>query len=120
MGAIPQNLRSVVCGDWNARIGERSPTIGETTIPRKSLDKQTGTRTEWVISTCEQHGWYILNGMQPGPPAKYTFSKNSKESCIDLVMATDATQDLDYDPNTLNGLSDHVMTMTKIKLPHIK
>jgi hypothetical protein len=35
-------------------------------------------------------------------------------------MATDATQDLEYDPNTLRGLSDHVMTMTKIKLPHIK
>jgi hypothetical protein len=36
--SIPQNSQSVMCGDWNARIGELYPKIGETKIPRKSLD----------------------------------------------------------------------------------
>jgi exonuclease III len=52
-GSIPQNSQSVMCGDWNARIGELYPTIGETGIPRKSLDQRIGSRAPWVIALCE-------------------------------------------------------------------
>jgi hypothetical protein len=62
-GSIPQNVRSVVCGDWNARIGEMHPTVGDNDIPRKSMDKEIGIRARWVIEICEQMGWYILNGL---------------------------------------------------------
>jgi exonuclease III len=52
-GSIPQNSQSVMCGDWNARIGELYPKIGETCIPRRSLDQRTGSRAPWVIALCE-------------------------------------------------------------------
>ena len=53
IGAIPLHARSVMCGDWNARIGERYPTLGETCIPRRSLDQRIGARAPWVIALCE-------------------------------------------------------------------
>ena len=52
-GSIPQNSQSVMCGDWNARIGDLYPKIGEKGIPRKSLDKIVGSRAPWVIALCE-------------------------------------------------------------------
>jgi hypothetical protein len=36
IGSIPAGAKSTICGDWNARIGEMSPSIGDTMIPRKS------------------------------------------------------------------------------------
>jgi hypothetical protein len=53
MGSIPEGTRSCMCGDWNARLGELSPSIGETQIPRKSMDKKTNSRASWVIELCE-------------------------------------------------------------------
>ena len=52
-GSIPPNSQSVMCGDWNARIGELYPKIGEMCIPRKSLDQRVGSRAPWVIALCE-------------------------------------------------------------------
>jgi hypothetical protein len=36
---FPQTETSMVCGDWNTRVGELSPKIDDTTIPRRSRDK---------------------------------------------------------------------------------
>ena len=46
---IPHNSNSVVCGEFNARIGEMSPTIEEVQIPRKSEDKWSNARAPWVL-----------------------------------------------------------------------
>jgi hypothetical protein len=35
-------------------------------------------------------------------------------------MAADATQHIEYDPDTLRGLSDHVMVMTTMTLPQLQ
>jgi uncharacterized membrane protein len=35
-------------------------------------------------------------------------------------MSADATQRIEYDPDTLKGLSDHVMVMTKMTLPQLQ
>jgi hypothetical protein len=35
-------------------------------------------------------------------------------------MAADATQRIEYDPDTLKGLSDHVMVMTTLTLPQLQ
>lgn len=61
--SIPMHTKSVVCGDWNARIGQLYPKIDETNIARKSLDDGVGPRAPWVIDICEIQGWYILNGI---------------------------------------------------------
>ena len=37
-GSIPANARATVCGDWNTRIGQLYPKIGESDIHRRSLD----------------------------------------------------------------------------------
>jgi hypothetical protein len=103
-----------MCGDWNTRIGTLHPKIGESTVARKSLDLAVGTRAQWVIELCELKRWYILNGIQPGPPAMYTYEKGNKKSCIDLIFATDPVQRVEYDPDTLQGVSDHVMLWTKV------
>ena len=38
IGAIPSHARSVMCGDWNARVGSLHPKIGDSPIVRHSLD----------------------------------------------------------------------------------
>jgi hypothetical protein len=53
LGSIPEGAKSVICGDWNAIIGEMSPTIGDINIPRKSLDKKINSRAKWIIDLCE-------------------------------------------------------------------
>ena len=93
-------------------MGELSPKIGDNKIPRSSLDKHTNSRATWVIELCEVYSWYILNGLQPGPTAQYTFARGSDRSCIDLILAKNVNYDLQYDPDTLRGFSDHVLIST--------
>ena len=38
LGNIPPNSRSVICGDWNTRVGNMHPTIGDNSITRLSDD----------------------------------------------------------------------------------
>ena len=116
LGNIPPHQRSVICGDWNTRVGNLHPQIGDTEIHRKSEDATVGMRAQWVIETCEAKGWYILNGLQPGPPARHTYEKNAKKSCIDLILSTDPQKRVEYDTDTLQAISDHVLLMTSIQL----
>ena len=101
LGHIPPHTRTTACGDWNARVGIMHPKIGETDTSRVSEDNTVNARAKWVIDLCEEKSWYILNGLQPGPPARYTYEKGLKKSCIDLVLATDPTRRVEHDPSTL-------------------
>jgi hypothetical protein len=75
--AIPSHSQSLMCGDWNTRIGNLHPQIGATDIHRVSLDPIINTRAPWLIALCEIQGWHILNGIQPGPPAIHTFERGT-------------------------------------------
>lgn len=107
-----------MCGDWNTRVGNLHHTIGETEIPRKSLDTKVNKRASWVIETCEQQGWFILNGLEPGPPARCTFARGEGQSCIDLIFANEATQTIAHDPDTMRGLSDHILVTITMRIPY--
>jgi exonuclease III len=37
-GAIPVNARATVCGDWNTRIGQLHPKVGDSDLGRRSID----------------------------------------------------------------------------------
>jgi exonuclease III len=52
-GAIPAKSQSIMCGDWNTRIGQLYPKIGDVDIPRINLDPIISSRAPWVIQLCE-------------------------------------------------------------------
>lgn len=62
-GNIPPHARSVLCGDWNTRVGSLHPKISDTEIKRISDDDIVSPRAQWIINMCELNGWYILNGI---------------------------------------------------------
>jgi hypothetical protein len=37
---------------------------------------------------------------------------------VDLILSNASTSAVEYDPDTLSGLSDHILVMTKIHTPH--
>ena len=113
LGNIPPQSRTTACGDWNARVGVMHPKFGEYDRDRRSEDQIVNTRAKWVVELCEEKRWFILNGLQPGPPARYTYEKGLKKSCIDLVLATDPTRRVEHDPSTLQ-FSDHVLVKTNM------
>ena len=96
-------------------MGELSPIIEDTAIPRRSRDKMTNNRAPWLIEVCELHGWHILNGLKPGPIACNTFHRGNDSSCIDLILSNIATAKIECDPNTLKGLSDHTLLTTTLR-----
>ena len=51
-------------------------------------------------------------------PARHTFSRGNVRSCVDLILSNTSTSDVEYDPDTLNGLSDHILILTKIHTSH--
>jgi hypothetical protein len=108
-----------MCGDWNTRIGDLAPTIDDISTARLSDDKQTSPRTRWLLDLCEQQGWLILNGVQPGPPACTTFRRGEDRSCIDFIMTNKYSCKIHYDPTTLMGLSDHVFLRTTVDIPYL-
>jgi Endonuclease-reverse transcriptase len=96
-------------------VGELSPIIDDTAIPRRSRDKMTNNRAPWLIEVCEMHGLHILNGLNPGPIACNTFHRGNDSSCIDLILSNIATAKIECDPNTLKGLSDHTLVTTTLR-----
>jgi hypothetical protein len=120
LGHIPPHTKSTVCGDWNARVGNLHPKFGDAHLDRVSEDITVGDRAKWVIGICESKSWFVLNGIQPGPPARYTFERGDKKSCIDLIIASDSTKRVEYDSSTLKTISDHVLVKTHITMPNFK
>jgi exonuclease III len=53
LGCILSQESKVICGDWNTRVGELSPTIDDIQIPRKSIGKIVNDRAPWLIEMCK-------------------------------------------------------------------
>jgi hypothetical protein len=108
-----------MCGDWNTRIANLAPTVDDAPTTRRSEDSQTNQRAQWLLDICEQQGWRILNGLQPGPPACNTFKRGEDKSCIDYIMTNKNNCTISYDPTTLMGLSDHVFLKTTVAMSYL-
>ena len=53
LGSFQNSMTHVICGVWNARIGNLSPTINNVQVQRKSDDPTTNGRAPWLIERCE-------------------------------------------------------------------
>jgi hypothetical protein len=77
------------------------PKIGESETSRVSDDKTVNARAKWVIDLCRGKKLVHTKWTPAWPPARYTYEKGLKKSCIDLVLATDPTRRVEHDPSTL-------------------
>ena len=127
----------LVCGDLNARTGEKADSIniqgdqhlglpGETCFPlpelprRHNLDKITNTSGTQLLQLCRTLGLYIVNGRLQGDSLGcYTFSSALGSSTVDYAIT-------DLDPmslraltvNPLTPLSDHSKITVYLKREH--
>ena len=82
-------LTTLICGDFNARIGTRTPLLDFEHPPRTTDDMYTCSRANWLIKMCEQYNMYILNGINS--PAAYTCHRSAGESTVDYLLCNGAT-----------------------------
>jgi len=52
LGCFPTQSTHIMCGDWNARVGDMSPTIHGITLQRKSDDHVVNSRAPWLLKMC--------------------------------------------------------------------
>lgn len=52
----------LVCGDFNARCGDKAPEVRGIQMRRESSDAVVNNRANWLIQTCELAEVHILNG----------------------------------------------------------
>ena len=106
---------TLVMGDFNARIGTKSPKVLDSTIARRTADTKVGYRAPWFIQLCEQAELHILNGNEyQGEPCD-TCHTGMGSSTVDYVLSKDGTTVLHHDADTLQGKTDH--TTLFITLP---
>ena len=46
---LPSQHSTVICGDFNARTGNRAPRVGEQVDVRQSMDTQSCPRGAWLL-----------------------------------------------------------------------
>jgi hypothetical protein len=119
VATIPPQQRSIVCGDFNTRTGNLSPTIHDQPTTRLSIDHRSCPRAAWLISMCEMHNLYITNGLQPGPRAGYTCKHNKGHSTIDYILSTEATTKTYIDDAVLFNIADHSLLYTHIPIQYL-
>ena len=76
------------------------------------MDERVCHRAPWLVQQCELTEQHILNGKQPGDPARFTCHTGKGSSTIDYILSRDPTLSLYYDPDTLEGYTDHTLLYT--------
>jgi endonuclease/exonuclease/phosphatase family metal-dependent hydrolase len=84
MDCTQPQLTTLVCGDFNARVGKRIPLLDHAHPTRTTFDKHICTRANWLISFCELYNLYILNGIHS--PAAFTCHTGRGESTVDYIL----------------------------------
>ena len=113
--ATPAASFVLTCGDFNARIVDRAPTIADVTLQRTSLDRTGNNRGTWMLQMCELTESHVLNGNEHQGPAQYTCRTGRGSSAVDYFWSQDGRHVVQYDDITLAGMTDH--TLLHLTLP---
>jgi endonuclease/exonuclease/phosphatase family metal-dependent hydrolase len=111
---IPPQMPTIVCGDFNTRIGQLTPKFDSSCRPRESEDKRVCPRAPWLLDICELHCLHILNGRQPQPPAPFTCQIHWGQSTVDYILSTEGSQEIEYDHRATLAISDHSLLITHL------
>ena len=87
---MPATESQTICGDFNTRVANMSPCVGDVTIARNSMDRVKCNRADWLIALCARQGVHMLNGATPGPPAQPTFHREGHTSVVDYMLSSQA------------------------------
>ena len=77
-------LTTVLCGDFNARIGNNVTEMDPPHPPRSSSDQYICPRAKWFLQFCAKYTLYILNGTHT--PATCTCHASRGESIVDYIL----------------------------------
>lgn len=115
---IQPQITTIICGDFNARIGSKIPNLETEHPPRQSLDKHICPRAPWLLQLCELYQLYILNGIHT--PATYTCHTSRGNSTIDLILSNTMAIQVHTEPSQTYKISDHdlVYTYLPLSVPH--
>jgi endonuclease/exonuclease/phosphatase family metal-dependent hydrolase len=103
---------TIICGDFNTRVGDRKPTMEEDHPARTAADKYICTRAPWFLQLCTLYQYYILNGVHS--PAEYTFHSSRGDSAIDYILANTASLQVHQTSQKSYLVSDHDLLTTHI------
>lgn len=81
---IQPQLLTILCGNFNARIGTLIPTLEVTQPPRTTSDLHVCPRAKWLLYLCNLYQLYILNGIDS--PAAFTCHNGRGESTVDYIL----------------------------------
>ncbi len=107
LAEVSHDAKLVVCGDFNARVGEHAPTVQAVQLTRTSEDKHMCTRGNWILHTCAELGLHILNGAVQGGTAQYTCIQQRGSSVVDYILCRDSSLVVQQEKELLAKLTDH-------------
>jgi hypothetical protein len=116
MDTLQPQLTTIICGDFNTRIGHRTPHLDPPHPERIVGDTFTCQRASWFISFCEKYELYILNGVHS--PAAYTCHTSRGESIVDYVLCNKVFIQVNQECLQTQNLTDHDLLFTHLPLRH--
>ena len=114
MDTLQPQLTTIICGDFNTRIGHRTPHLDFPHPARTVSDTFTCQRATWFIKFCEKYDLYILNGIHS--PAAYTCHTGRGESIVDYVLCNKVFLQVQQINLQQHKLSDHDLLYTHLPL----
>ena len=114
--AIQPQLTTVICGDFNARIGDRIPLLTHGHPTRTATDSHVCPRATWFISFCKLHNMYILNGLHI--PAALTCHTGRGESTVDYILCSTSSPQIQHTPLQACNITDHDLLCVTLPVPH--
>lgn len=105
---------TVICGDFNSRTGNKTPTLDMEHPVRTSSDTVVCQRAPWLLELCETYQLYIINGIKS--TAQYTCNTSRGSSVIDYIISNTNTITTHTDAHITSGLSDHALLSTHVPL----